>query len=132
VHAVREVLADVGADKVTELLVVNKIDAADEETLLRLKRLWPGAIFVSARTGAGMADVRAAIEQRLPWPAVEVYACVPYDRGDLVARVHSTGEVLATEHTGEGTTLHVRVDPALAADLAPYAMSSRPTADHAA
>jgi len=132
VRAVREVLAEVGADKVPELLVVNKTDAADEGTLLRLKREWPGAIFVSARTGAAVADVRAAIEDRLPWPAIEVRACVPYERGDLVARVHATGEVLSTEHTGEGTALHVRVDPALAADLAPFAVSSRPTAGHAA
>jgi GTP-binding protein HflX len=132
VRAVHEVLADVGADKVTELLVVNKTDAADEETLLRLKREWPGAVFVSARTGAGVAEVRAAVEERLPWPAVEVRACVPYDRGDLVARAHSTGEVLHTEHTGDGTALHVRVDEALAAELAPYSVTGRPTADHAA
>jgi GTPase len=132
VRAVREVLADVGADKVTELLVVNKVDAADEETLLRLKRDWPGAVFVSARTGAGLDDIRAAVEERLPWPAVEVNACVPYDRGDLVARVHSTGEVLHTEHTSEGTAIRVRVDEALAAELAPYAVTTRPTADHAA
>jgi GTP-binding protein HflX len=132
VRAVREVLAEVGADRLPELVVVNKTDAADEETLLRLKRAWPGAVFVSARSGAGIADVRAAVEDRLPWPAVEVRACVPYDRGDLVARVHSTGEVLATEHTGDGTTLHVRVDRALAAELKPYAVSSQPTAGHAA
>jgi len=89
VRAVREVLAEVGADAVPELLVINKVDAADEETLLRLKREWPAAVFASAHTGAGVAEVRAAVEDRLPWPAVEVHACVPYDRGDLVARVHS-------------------------------------------
>ncbi len=132
VRAVREVLAEVGADAVPELLVINKVDAADEETLLRLKREWPAAVFASAHTGAGVAEVRAAVEDRLPWPAVEVHACVPYDRGDLVARVHSTGEVLHTEHTGDGTTLHVRVDGALAADLAPFTVTSRPTAGHAA
>jgi GTP-binding protein HflX len=132
VRAVREVLAEVGADAVPELLVINKVDAADEETLLRLKREWPAAVFASAHTGARMAEVRAAVEDRLPWPAVEVHACVPYDRGDLVARVHSTGEVLQTEHTGDGTTLHVRVDEALAADLAPFTVTSRPTAGHAA
>jgi len=132
VRAVREVLAEVGAERVPELLVVNKTDAADEETLLRLKREWPGAVFVSARTGAGVAEVRAAVEERLPWPAIEVRACVPYDRGDLVARAHSTGEVLPTEHTDEGTALHVRVDEALAAELAPYSVTGRPTADHAA
>ncbi|MEH1128812.1 GTPase HflX [Micromonospora sp. CPCC 206061] len=121
VRAVREVLAEVGADKLPELLVVNKIDAADEETLLRLKRTWPEAVFVSARRGTGIDELRATIEGRLPRPAVEVRATVPYDRGDLVARVHRRGEVLGTEHTGAGTELHVRVDEALAAELAPYA-----------
>src|SRR5262249_36667237 len=84
VRAVREVLAEVGADGVAELLVVNKTDASGEATLLRLKRLWPAAIFVSARTGAGLGEVRAAVEARLPWPAVEVHALIPYERGGLV------------------------------------------------
>jgi GTP-binding protein HflX len=119
-RAVRAVLAEVGADKLPELLVVNKTDAADEETLLRLKRLWPQAVFVSARTGAGMDELRAAIEARLPRPAVEIEATVPYDRGDLVALAHRRGEVLQARHTEQGTLLHVRVDESLAAELAPY------------
>ncbi|MBQ1013690.1 GTPase HflX, partial [Micromonospora sp. M51] len=98
VRAVHEVLAEVGADRLPELLVVNKTDAADEDTLLRLKRLWPDAIFVSAYSGRGMDELRAAIEERLPSPAVEVRAVLPYDRGDLVARAHRTGEVLSTAH----------------------------------
>jgi GTP-binding protein HflX len=122
VRAVREVLADVDADGVAELLVVNKADAADEEALLRLKRLWPAAIFVSARTGTGIDELRSAVEERLPWPAVEVRACVPYSRGEILARVHSRGEVLATSHVAEGTFVHARVDEALAAELAPYAV----------
>ncbi|MEH1014957.1 GTPase HflX [Micromonospora sp. CPCC 206060] len=120
VRAVREVLAEVGADRLPELLVVNKTDAADEETLLRLKRAWPEAIFVSAWSGRGIDDLRVAIEGRLPRPAVEVRATLPYDRGDLVARVHRRGEVLSTAHVAEGTQLHVRVDEALAAELAPF------------
>jgi GTPase len=121
VRAVREVLAEVGADTVPELLVVNKSDAADEETLLRLKRLWTEAIFVSARTGAGIDQARAAIEDRLPWPAVEITALVPYERGDLVARVHTVGEVLETAHLPEGTRIRARVDAALAAELVQFA-----------
>ncbi|GIJ45946.1 GTPase HflX [Virgisporangium aliadipatigenens] len=121
VSSVHEVLADVSADKVPELLVINKADAADEETVLRLKRLWPTAVFVSARTGLGVDELRAAIEERLPWPAVEVQVCVPYDRGDLIARTHRRGEVLSTEHTEGGTVLRARVDEGLAAELAPFA-----------
>ncbi|MFI1195716.1 GTPase HflX [Micromonospora sp. NPDC020750] len=128
VRAVREVLAEVGADRLPELLVINKTDAADEETLLRLKRLWPDAVFASARSGRGIDEVRAAIEERLPSPAVEVRAVLPYDRGDLVARVHRQGEVLSTAHLPEGTLLHVRVGEALAAELTPYAAEETPVA----
>ena len=42
---------------------------------------------------------------------------VPYRRGDLVARVHAEGEVLAAEHVADGTLLEARVLPGLAAQL---------------
>ena len=120
VSAVREVLAEVGADRLPELLVINKVDAADEETLLNLKRDWPDALFVSAHSGRGIEELRASIERRLPRPAIELRGVVPYDRGELVARVHRRGQVLDTRHTEAGTELHVRVDDQLAAELAPF------------
>ncbi|MEN3306833.1 MAG: GTPase [Micromonosporaceae bacterium] len=126
VRAVREVLADVDADKVPELLVVNKIDTADEETLLLLKRRWPDAVFVSAHSGAGLDNLRAAIEARLPRPAVELLVRVPYERGELVARAHRRGEVLASGHDEAGTLMRVRVDDMLAAELAPYTTTESP------
>jgi GTP-binding protein HflX len=123
VRAVREVLAEVGADALPELLVINKIDAADEETLLRLKRTWPEAVLCSARTGAGIPAVAEAVEARLPRPAVEVSALVPYDRGDLVAQVHTRGDLISSEHREDGTLVRVRVDEQLAAELAEYAVA---------
>jgi GTP-binding protein HflX len=127
VRAVREVLAEVGADTLPELLVINKIDAADEETLLRLKRTWPDAVLCSARTGTGIPAVAEAIEARLPRPAIEVSALVPYDRGDLVAQVHSRGDLISSEHREDGTLIRVRVDERLAAELARYAVAGIPT-----
>ena len=120
VSAVRQVLGEVGADRIPELLVVNKIDAADEETMLRLKRAWPDAVFVSARSGLGIAELHVAIAQRLPRPAVDLRVLLPYDRGDLVARIHRGGQVLDTRHTEEGTELRVRVGEQLAAELAGF------------
>jgi len=120
VSAVREVLGEVGADKLPELLVVNKVDAAVEETLLRLKRTWPDAVFVSARSGLGIEELRRAIEAHLPRPAVELFVLLPYDRADLAARIHRKGQVIHTRHTEDGTELQVRVDEQLAAELAPF------------
>ena len=64
-----------------------------------------------------LTALRRQIAEHLPRPAVEVDLVVPYDRGDLVSRAHSTGEVLREEHLAEGTHLHARVDEALAAEL---------------
>jgi GTP-binding protein HflX len=120
VSAVREVLGEVGADQLPELLVINKVDAADEETVLRLKRTWPEAIFVSARSGIGIAELHKAITDRLPRPAVEMRVLIPYDRGDLVARVHRSGQVLQSRHLDDGTELAVRVDEQFAAELSVF------------
>jgi GTP-binding protein HflX len=126
IRAVREVLADIEALDVTEQLVFNKIDAAEPETLLRLRALAPDALFVSARTGAGIDDLRARIEQRLPRPDIEVNVLLPYTRGDLVARLHEQAEVLDTEHIEGGTLVHARVDPLLAEVLRPFTSAGVP------
>jgi GTP-binding protein HflX len=124
VSAVREVLGEVlgevGADRISELLVVNKVDAASEETILRLKRAWPDAVFVSAHSGAGIEGLQAAIAERLPRPAVDLRVLLPYDRGDLVARIHRTGQVVQTRHVEDGMELTVRVGEQLAAELMPF------------
>jgi len=118
--AVREVIRDVGAVDVPEIVVINKADAADPLTLQRLMRIEKRSIAVSARTGQGIAELLALIDNELPRPSVEIEALVPYTLGKLVARAHSEGEVISEEHTPEGTLLKVRVHEELAADLAPY------------
>ncbi|HEX5494391.1 MAG TPA: GTPase HflX [Mycobacteriales bacterium] len=120
INAVHEVFGEIGASGVPELVVVNKVDAAEADMVGRLRRLLPDAVFVSARTGEGTDTLREAIERVLPRPHVEVRVLLPYHRGDLVSRVHSTGEVLGEEHTGDGTRLHARVDGGLAGMLSAY------------
>src|SRR3984885_14912989 len=70
--AVREVLAEIGAEKVPELIVVNKLDAADVVELQGLRARERTSLAVSARTRAGLGELWEAIESRLPPPAVEV------------------------------------------------------------
>jgi GTP-binding protein HflX len=117
IAAVREIFTDIGAGNVRELIVVNKIDDADEVVLGRLRRKEKHSVFVSAKTGAGLGDLLAALERDLPRPEVEIDVLVPYSRGDLVARIHDEGEILSEEHTGDGTVLSARVSPTLAAEL---------------
>ena len=117
IAAVREVFAEIGADKVPELIVVNKSDAADPLVIARLLAREPHAVVVSARTGEGVDGVVSAIETDLPRPAVEIDALVPYDRGDLVSKIHEHGEIVELDHTGDGTRVRARVNPGLAGEL---------------
>ena len=120
ISAVRAVFADMGAGDVKELLVFNKADLADPEVLSRLLRREPHSIVVSARTGEGIDDLLVAIERDLPRPGVELEALVPYDRGDLVARIHAEGEMLKEEHTDHGTLVRALIHQDLAAQLEPF------------
>jgi GTP-binding protein HflX len=120
IEAVRIVLAEIDAIAVPELIVVNKVDAMTDDDVLALRRALPGAVWVSARTGEGIDELRRLVAERLPHPDVDVEVLVPYDRGDLVARVHRDGEVLAERHEAVGTRLTARVDGALAAALAEF------------
>jgi len=121
IAAVREVLGEIGAAKVPEIVVLNKADAADPDTVARLLRREPHSVLVSARTGEGIDKLLAAVEADLPRPAIEVDALVPYGRGDLIARVHSTGELLSETHLESGTRIVARVDATLAAALEEFA-----------
>lgn len=118
--SVREVIRDVGATDVPEIVVINKADAADPLVLQRLLRVEKHAIAVSARSGQGIEELLELIDVELPHPAVEIEALVPYTHGQLVARAHADGEVISEEHTPEGTLLKARVHEELAAEFAPY------------
>ena len=126
IRAVRAVLADIGAAEVPELIVLNKADRADPAVLAALRAAHPGAVVVSARTGAGIDDLRTAIEARLPRPEVQVHALIPYARGDLINRIHQSGELLSSAHTGAGTEVVARVNPSLAGELAPFELADAP------
>src|SRR6202161_3448887 len=64
--AVRAVLNEIGAGNVPELVVINKIDAADPVALKALQLRERDSVLVSARTGEGLAELQTAIEERLP------------------------------------------------------------------
>src|SRR3954454_8876152 len=68
--AVREVFTEIGAQDIPEIVVVNKIDAADPLVLGRLQRRERHAVLVSARTGEGLPELRALVERELPRPEV--------------------------------------------------------------
>lgn len=121
-QTVRDVIGDVGARDLPEIVVFNKADLVDDDMRLVLRGLAPQALFVSSRTGEGIDELRERIEETLPLPAVEVHAVVPYDRGELVSAVHEHGIILSEDHGPDGTILHAHVPAILGGRLAPFAV----------
>ena len=116
-QVIREVIADHDGRPAPELLVVNKIDAAGDLELAKLRRALPDAVLVSARTGEGLDRLQARMAQLVVPTDTMVDVTIPYERGDLVARVHADGRVDATEHNADGTRIKARVPIPLAASL---------------
>src|SRR5579875_1557614 len=129
IDAVRAVFDEIGASHIPELVAVNKTDIADPAVVAAVlrseERKGNRAVAVSVRTGAGLDDLRRAIEEMLPRPAVHVDVLVPYDEGRWVARIYELGDVDAVEHTPAGTRVRARVPAALAAELAHLGSPSR-------
>jgi GTPase len=122
-QVIREVIADHDGRQAPELLVVNKVDAASDLTLAKLRRALPDAVFVSARTGEGIDALRLQMSRLVAPTDTPVDVVIPYDRGDLVARVHADGRVEESQHSAHGTRIRARVPVALAASLRQFATS---------
>ena len=118
--AVREVFAEIHASKVPELVLINKADVADPMVIARLLAREPHSVVVSAKTGEGIAEALAAIETDLPRPSVQFEALLPYERGDLLNRLHQEGEIESLDHTGDGTVVRGRANADLASEMAAY------------
>jgi GTP-binding protein HflX len=120
IATVRDVIGDVGARGIPELIVFNKIDLADETQRMALRGMEPWSIGVSARTGEGMEELLQRIADLLPEPNVEVAVLIPYDRGDLVSRLHLNSRILVLDYRETGTFVRAMVKPEMAAELADY------------
>ena len=124
IQTVRNVLAEVDAQNVKELLVFNKCDLVDLEQQIALRGMEPGAVLVSAATGEGIPELLEQIEALLPRPEILVRALIPYSRGDLVSRIHSEARIVSVSHTDDGTLIEARVRPQLASELSQFLLDA--------
>ncbi|HEV3186455.1 MAG TPA: GTPase HflX [Acidimicrobiales bacterium] len=123
IAAVRDVLVEIGADQVVELLVFNKADVAGSRAK-DLAKLYEGSVWVSAKTGENLDDVIAAIGDRLRSHDRVLTLQLPLDRGDLLAAAHREGDVIDTTVSDEGVLIHVVLDAVGAARFSEWRVSA--------
>lgn len=123
IDAVREVLAQIGASEVPELLVFNKGDV-DPEWTRELVARHEGSLSLSALTGEGVDELVATIGDRLRSGDRVVTLRLPASRGDLIAAAHREGDVVAKENEDDFVVLHVVLDDVGAARFAEWRISA--------
>ena len=108
ISAVREVLAEIGADQVPEFIVFNKADLLEDGGALLVAEV-PGSVAVSALERKGLEMFLRTLADRMRALSKVTELVVPYDRGDIIAAVHREGEVVSTEDAGEGMRIRARL-----------------------
>ena len=107
---VRQVLAEIGAAEIPQLLVLNKIDRLSEPDVDAVGRRLLGAgesqatgsVAVSAMTGEGIDELLLRIDQLVPLdPIIRVTLKLPVGDGASLALLHEFGRVLATRYDRE-------------------------------
>jgi GTP-binding protein HflX len=124
--AVQDVLHEIGADAVPQLLVLSKADQLDEDRRTELRRRHPEGILVSAPTGEGLTELLDRIEQEFVRTLQDVELLIPYGEGSRLAELHEIAGDLEREETAGGVRVRARLPVSVAARYGRYALGARP------
>lgn len=119
-EAVREVLAQIGADAIRRVLVFNKCDLLGDDDLAALRSTHPEAVFISAATGRGLSALLHRIAEEASAGDVTLTARIPYEKGLLVKMVHERCQVIREQYQEGGLLVTCKASERMAATLAPY------------
>jgi GTP-binding protein HflX len=121
--AVEDVLVEIGADAVPEILVLAKADRIDDERRAELQRRHPDAVMVSAVTGEGIETLVQRVEEEFARQLQDVELLIPYAAGARLAELHAIAGDLEREDTPDGVRVMARLPAPVAARYKPYALS---------
>ena len=120
-EAVASVLAEIGADELPILHVLNKIDRVDPLGRRRLSNRFPGGPQVSAHTGEGIEELQAQIADHFAERFEMVQLFLPYDEGGKLAELYSLGAPIDEREDGpDGVLVRARLPRRELRRFAPY------------
>jgi GTP-binding protein HflX len=120
IEAVESVLREIGVRDKPTVLALNKIDLLSDEQAGELRIRFPTAVLCSAREGIAVDDLLGRCSAELSRLRVEVELHIPFDRGEMVARVHDEGEVLKEDYSESGTHIVARIRREAIDDFGPF------------
>ena len=121
IEAVNTVLKELNAYGKDTLLVFNKMDAVAnaEHAQVYLKK-FPGSVAISARTGAGVNELVAALQDELASWRLRSRFLIPLSESGLLAEIHRIGHVLELHYEGDSAIIVAHIPPQLEQRLEPF------------
>jgi GTP-binding protein HflX len=122
IGAVRQVLGEIGAGDLPEVLTLNKIDLIDQHARRAIAGRHRGSVPISAATGEGVPQLLDALGAALPAPALEVTLLVPFGREDVIAELYRGGQVLEVTPNSTGNVVRARIGERELASVGQFVM----------
>ena len=110
IKAIYEVLRELGIEEKDTLLALNKVDNIDDPARLEaIRRLYPAAVAISARSGDGLPRLAAAVSDALSQDFLDLEIRFNVSNGRLLAYLAKYGEVISRAFSGDLATVHCRI-----------------------
>ena len=124
-QAVLQTLAEIGAEHIPILTVLNKIDLLEDPARAQAAlQAFPNAVAISALTGQGVDNLLQAVTDKLYASYDVVEVDLPYEQGGLIALFHEMGQIDEVQHHRGGVRIRGRLPGRLVARYAPFVMSA--------
>ena len=123
-RAVQDVLGEIEAEQVPQVLVLAKADLVEDERREELHHCRPAAVLVSALTGEGLDALAQRIEDEFARTLQEVELLIPYGEGGRLAELHELAGDLEREETPEGVRIRASLPATVAARYQQFVLSS--------
>jgi GTPase len=120
IESVNAVLSEIGASGKPTLIILNKIDAAEKQTVDRLLALHHPSVAISAKSGEGIPDLLEALGAELRPIRDFLELHVPHHASNVIARLHSVAQVVERDYEGDTARFRARIPPHLRAEFARF------------
>lgn len=118
--AVEDVLDEIDAAGIPRMLVLNKSDLINPQHESFLRRTYPEALLISARTGEGLIELQRAIRDFFNARLVSVEFLFPYDDGKAIGEIYKIGTDVEIESLEEGVLVRTMIPEEEAARFSKY------------
>ena len=108
-NQVQKVLKEIHAEKIPQLILLNKIDrvGSDPARLSSLDSYFPGALHISAKTQEGFEELISQVTERL-LGSLKKYS-IPFSRTDIVELIRKNGTIEKEEWLESSVELEARI-----------------------